>query len=64
MSLQEVSLYEVVRKQVVYKVKSYTGILQSLMVLQVIGLFIAASGSSGMTGGTTHGDDHFVDNNE
>ena len=52
MSLQEVSLYEVVRKQFVYKVKSYTGILQSLMVLQVIGLFIAASGSSGMTGGT------------
>ncbi|HSO58321.1 MAG TPA: hypothetical protein VLQ66_08800 [Paenisporosarcina sp.] len=53
MSLQEVSLYEVVRKQVVYKVKSYTGILQSLMVLQVIGLFIASSGSSGMSGGTS-----------
>lgn len=47
MSLQEVSLYEVVKKQFVYKVKSYTGILQTLIVLQIIGLFLAASGSSG-----------------
>ncbi|MFC6038998.1 hypothetical protein ACFPYN_05960 [Paenisporosarcina macmurdoensis] len=53
MSLQEVRLYEVVKKQVIYKVKSYTGILQTLMVLQLIGLFIAASGSSGMVGGSS-----------
>ncbi len=53
MSLQEVSLYEVVRKQFVYKVKSYTGILQTLIVLQIIGLFLAASGSSGMMSGST-----------
>ena len=53
MSLQEVSLYEVVKKQVIYKVKSYTGILQTLMVLQIIGLFIAASGSSGMMSGSS-----------
>ncbi len=53
MSLQEVSLYKVVRKQVFYKVKSYTGILQTLMVLQIIGLLTAASGSSGMMGGSS-----------
>ncbi len=53
MSLQEVRLYEVVKKQFVYKVKSYTGILQTLMVLQIIGLFLAASGNSGMMGGSS-----------
>ncbi|WP_017380975.1 hypothetical protein [Paenisporosarcina sp. TG-14] len=52
MSLQNVSLYEVVRKQFVYKVKSYTGILQSLMVLQIIGIFLVASGGSGMMSGS------------
>ena len=53
MSLQEVSLYEIVKKQVIYKVKSYTGILHTLMVLQIIGLFFAASGNSGMMGGSS-----------
>ncbi|QBP39739.1 hypothetical protein [Paenisporosarcina antarctica] len=53
MSLQEVSLFEVVRKQFVYKVKSYTGILQKLMILQTIGILLAASGSTGMMGGSS-----------
>ncbi|WP_075620236.1 hypothetical protein [Paenisporosarcina indica] len=49
MSLNEVSLIDVVKKQVQFKVKSYTGIFHSLIILQFLGLFISTLGEGSMT---------------
>ena len=49
MSLNEVSLIDVVRKQVHFKWKSYTGIFQSLLILQILGLFISTLGEGSMS---------------
>jgi len=48
-SLNEVSLIDVVRKQVHFKWKSYTGIFQSLLILQILGLFISTLGEGSMS---------------
>lgn len=49
MYLNEVSLFNVVKKQIHFKVKSYTGIFHSLVLLQVLGLFLSTLGVSSMS---------------
>lgn len=49
MYLTEVTLFNVVKKQVKFKVKSYTGIFQSLVVLQLLGILFATIGTSSMS---------------
>ena len=49
MYLTEITLFNVVKKQVKFKVKSYTGIFQSLVVLQLLGILFATIGTSSMS---------------
>lgn len=49
MSLIEVRLIDVVKKQVQFKLKSYLGIFHSLIILQIFGLFLSTLGVSNMT---------------
>ena len=49
MSLNEMSLIDVVKKQVQFKVNSYNGIFLSLIILQVFGLFVSSLGESSMS---------------
>ena len=49
MYLTEITLFNVVKKQVEYKVKSYTGIFHSLIVLQLLGILFATIGTSSMS---------------
>lgn len=49
MSLNEMSLLDVVKKQVQFKVNSYNGIFLSLIILQIFGLFVASLGESSMS---------------
>lgn len=49
MYLTEVTLFNVVKKQVKFKVKSYTGIFQSFVVLQLLGILFATIGTSSMS---------------
>ena len=49
MSLNEASLFDVVRKQIRFKMKSYTGIYHSLIILQILGLFVASMGEGSMS---------------
>lgn len=55
MSLNEVSLFYIVKKQVNFKIKSYTGIFHSLIVLQVLGMFLSTLGDSSMYSETSPG---------
>ncbi|MDZ5713258.1 hypothetical protein [Jeotgalibacillus haloalkalitolerans] len=48
MSLATVSTGDVIRQQVIYKWYSYTYLLRSLVLLQVIGIIFSAIGSGGM----------------
>ncbi|WP_421383118.1 hypothetical protein ACOJQI_02215 [Bacillus salacetis] len=52
MYLAEVSMWDVVKKQFRFKLKSYRGVFSSLMVLQIIGLLFSMNGE-GMSGGGT-----------
>ncbi len=49
MSLNEITLSNVIKKQVKFKVKSYTGIFQSLVVLQLLGILFSTMGTSSMS---------------
>lgn len=49
MYLNEASLFDVVRKQIRFKMKSYTGIYHSLFILQILGLFVASIGEGSMS---------------
>lgn len=50
MYLTEVSMWEIVKKQFRFKLKSYRGVFSSLMVLQIIGILFSLNGD-GMSGG-------------
>lgn len=52
MFLTKVSLWDVVEKQLRFKVKSYRGTFTSLMVLQIIGLLFSVGGEGGFSGGS------------
>jgi len=52
MSLTEVKLPDIVRKQFFYKVKAYLSVFSSLLVVQVISLLLSTNGSRMM--GTSH----------
>ncbi|WP_139378293.1 hypothetical protein [Mesobacillus jeotgali] len=52
MSLTKVSLGEIVKKQVHFKLKSYRGMFTSLMVLQIIGILFSFGGEGGGGGST------------
>jgi hypothetical protein len=54
MSLTEVSIGEVVKKQYKYKLKSYLSIFTSLIMIQLLAMFFSSSGS-GMFGTSTVG---------
>lgn len=49
MSLTEVSLINNVKKQIRYKIKSYTGIFHALVILQLLGLFLSTIGEGSMS---------------
>ncbi|PMC40315.1 hypothetical protein CJ195_00970 [Bacillus sp. UMB0899] len=48
MSLTEVKLSDIVRKQFLYKVKAYLGVFSSLLVVQAISLLLSTNGSRSM----------------
>ncbi|WP_226086844.1 hypothetical protein [Mesobacillus sp. S13] len=52
MYLTKVSLWDVVKKQFRFKLKSYRGVFTSLMMLQVIGLLFSLGGEGGSGGGS------------
>lgn len=54
MSLTKVSLWDVVRKQLRFKMKSYRGVFTSLMMLQIIGLLFSLGGEGGGGGGSEY----------
>lgn len=47
MSLTKVSLGSVVKKQYLFKLKAYSGVFTTLVVLQLIGIFFSSLGGSG-----------------
>ncbi|MYL50603.1 hypothetical protein GLV98_13980 [Halobacillus litoralis] len=53
MSLIEVQTSEVVKKQIGYKWKAYTGVFTSLVVIQILGLLFSLNGSGSMGSGRT-----------
>jgi hypothetical protein len=52
MYLTKVSLWDVVKKQLRFKMKSYRGMFTSLMMLQVIGILFSLGGEGGGGGGS------------
>jgi len=52
MFLTKVSLWDVVKKQFRFKVKSYRGVFTSLMLLQIMGLLFSLGGEGGGGGGS------------
>jgi len=52
MFLTKVSLWDVVKKQLRFKVKSYRGVFTSLMLLQIMGLLFSLGGEGGGGGGS------------
>ncbi|MBT2663841.1 hypothetical protein J7E35_22735 [Bacillus sp. ISL-45] len=52
MYLTKVSLWDVVKKQFRFKLKSYRGVFTSLMLLQIIGLLFSLGGEGGSGGGS------------
>jgi hypothetical protein len=52
MYLTKVSLWDVVKKQLRFKIKSYRGMFTSLMLLQIIGLLFSIGGEGGGGGGS------------
>ena len=52
MYLTKVSLWEVVKKQFRFKMKSYRGMFTSLMMLQIIGILFSLGGEGGGGGGS------------
>ena len=55
MSLTKVSLWEVVKKQLRFKLKSYRGMFTSLMILQIIGILFSLAGEGGGGGSSSNG---------
>lgn len=50
MSLSEVNLGSLVKKQFLYKIRAYTGVFSSMLLLQIIAIFFSfGSGSRGLT---------------
>jgi hypothetical protein len=52
MYLTKVSLWDVVKKQFRFKLKSYRGVFTSLMMLQIIGILFSLGGEGGGGGGS------------
>ena len=52
MYLTKISLWEVVKKQFRFKMKSYRGMFTSLMMLQIIGILFSLGGEGGGGGGS------------
>lgn len=52
MYLTKVSLWDIVKKQLRFKLKSYRGMFTSLMMLQIIGLLFSLGGEGGGGGGS------------
>jgi hypothetical protein len=48
MSLTEVKLVEIVKKQFMYKLKAYLSVFSSLLTIQIIGMLLSTNGSSTM----------------
>ncbi|MGM0876247.1 MAG: hypothetical protein ACQEWV_16120 [Bacillota bacterium] len=46
MYLTEVKLFDVVKKQFMYKVKAYLSVFSSLLIIQAIGILLSTNGSS------------------
>jgi hypothetical protein len=53
MSLANPSLIQVVKKQYVFKLKSYIQVFSNLIFIQLIGIFFSFGGSGGMGGGSS-----------
>jgi hypothetical protein len=52
MYLTKVSLWDIVKKQLRFKMKSYRGMFTSLMMLQIIGILFSLGGEGGGGGGS------------
>lgn len=52
MSLPKISLWDIVKKQFRFKLKSYRGMFTSLMMLQIIGILFSLGGEGGGGGGS------------
>lgn len=52
MYLTKISLWDIVKKQFRFKLKSYRGVFTSLMILQIIGLLFSLGGEGGGGGGS------------
>jgi hypothetical protein len=57
MYLTEVSMWDIVKKQFRFKLKSFRGMFTSLIVLQIIGILLSLNGD-GMSGGGSNYFDH------
>lgn len=54
MSLIEVNLPEIVKKQYLFKLKSYNRIFSSMVVLQIVGILFSLGGTGGGGGGSNN----------
>jgi hypothetical protein len=52
MSLTKINLWDIVKKQFRFKLKSYRGMFTSLMMLQIIGILFSLAGEGGGGGGS------------
>ncbi|WHX41365.1 hypothetical protein QNH36_04185 [Mesobacillus sp. AQ2] len=52
MSLTKINLWDIVKKQFRFKLKSYRGMFTSLMILQIIGILFSLAGEGGGGGST------------
>ncbi|CAM3897223.1 ABC-2 family transporter protein [Mesobacillus thioparans] len=52
MSLTKINLWDIVKKQFRFKLKSYRGMFTSLMILQIIGILFSLGGEGGGGGGS------------
>ena len=48
MYLTEVNLFDIVKKQFLYKLKAYLSVFSSLLIIQVVGMLLSMNGSSSM----------------
>lgn len=55
MYLTEVKLADIVKKQFIYKLKAYISVFNSLLIIQVIAMFLSTNGSSGSYGSGSDG---------
>lgn len=55
MYLAEVKLFDVVKKQFLYKLKAYLSVFSSLLIIQVVGMLLSMNGSGSMGMSSSNG---------